>query len=37
VSEIKYEKIYPTMDGPDYSSSKEFRFNIPATSDYFTR
>lgn len=37
VSEIKYEKIKPTMDGNTIDESNEFRFNIPATSDYFTR
>jgi hypothetical protein len=37
VLEIKTEKIKPTMEGSTFEGSKEFRFNIPASSDYFTR
>jgi hypothetical protein len=37
VSEIKYEKIPAQMDGDTFDASKEFRFTIPANSDFFTR
>jgi len=37
VTEIKYEKIPAILDGNDFDSSKEFRFHIPPSSDYFTR
>jgi hypothetical protein len=37
VLEIKTEKIKPQLDGTNFDDSTEFRFNIPASSDYFTR
>jgi hypothetical protein len=37
VSDIKYEKIPAILDGSNYDLSKEIRFNVPASSDYFTR
>jgi hypothetical protein len=37
VLEIKTEKIKPQLDGTSFDDSTEFRFNIPASSDYFTR
>ena len=37
VSEVKYEKVYPTIDGVDIQNSTEFFFVIPPSLDYFTR
>lgn len=37
VTEIKYEKIPAILDGNDFNLSKEFKFHIPPSSDYFTR
>lgn len=37
VNEIKYEKIPVHMDGDTFDLSKEFRFVVPASSNYFTR
>jgi hypothetical protein len=37
VLEIKTERIKPKIDGSTFDSSSEFRFNVPASSDYFTR
>jgi len=37
VTEMKYEKILPQIDGANFDASKEFRFNVPAQSEYFTR
>lgn len=36
VTDVKYEKILVQKDADDFDSSKEFRFNIPPNSDYFT-
>ena len=37
VSEVKYEKIKPTYDAQTVDASTEYRFNVPASTDYFTR
>ena len=37
VNEIKYEQIPALLDGDDFNTSNEFRFVVPARSDYFTR
>jgi hypothetical protein len=37
VLEIKTERIKPKIDGNTFDGSSEFRFNVPASSDYFTR
>jgi hypothetical protein len=37
VQEIKYEKVYPTMDAADYKTSKQFNFVITPSTDFFTR
>lgn len=37
VTELKYERIAPKLDGDNINGSTEFRFTVPATSEYFTR
>jgi len=37
VQEFKYEKVYPTLDGIDYKTSKQFSFTITPSTEYFTR
>lgn len=37
VTDIKFEKIVPKIDGDNWDSAKEFRFSILPTSEYFTR
>jgi hypothetical protein len=37
VSDIKYEKYAVNMDGDNFDDSRDFKFSIPASSDYFTR
>lgn len=34
---MKYEKILPQLDGDNFAGAKEFRFSIPAQSEFFTR
>jgi len=37
VEEVKFEKIYPTLDGNTVNTSTELRFTVPPCTDYFTR
>jgi hypothetical protein len=37
VYEVQYEKIPATFDATTLNESKELRFSIPASSDFFTR
>ncbi len=36
MQEIRYEKIKPTFDGQDLNASRELRFCIQPSIDYFT-
>ena len=37
VEDVKFEEIEPTLDAATLDASKELKFLIPASKDYFTR
>jgi len=37
VEDVKFEEIEPSLDAATLDASKELKFLIPASKDYFTR
>ena len=37
VQEVKYERVYPTLDAADYATAKQFNFVVSPSTEYFTR